>query len=97
MVERDEDDRRDEAGQRELELRAEAGVADHLDRPPRRQAVQRVVGDVERLDVPGVADLQPLGDPVDDPEQGDQLRRQEQDPGDEEDDRRVVALVAGVT
>ena len=84
----------DEARERELELRAEAGVADELDRPPRRQAVQRVVGDVERLDVPGVAHLQPLGDPVDDAEERDQLRRQQEHPGDEEDDRRVVALVA---
>ena len=95
VIHPDEDDCGDEAGQSELELRPEAGVAHQLDRPPRRQAVQRVVGDVEALDVPGVANLQPLGDPVDDPEQGDELRGQEQHPGDEEDERRVVALVAG--
>ncbi len=93
VVERDEDDRRCQARQRELELRAQPGVADQLDRPPRREPVQRVVRDVERLDVPGVADLQPFGDAVDDAEERDQLRRQEQHAGDEEDDRRVVALV----
>ena len=93
VVERNEDDRRHKPRQRELELGAEAGVAHELHRPPRRQAVQRVIGDVERLDVPGVADLQPLRNAVDDAEEGDQLRRQEEHARNEEHDRRVVALV----
>ena len=60
-------------------------------REPRDQAVGRVVHDVERLDVPGVAHLQPLGDVLHDPEERHQTGRQEEHAGDEEDDRRVVA------
>ena len=64
-----------------------------LDGSPRRQPVERVVGDVERLDVPGVADLQPLGDPVDDPSRAISSGGRRSTPGNQEDDRRVVALV----
>ena len=94
VVQGDEDDRGHEAGERELEVRPQPGASHQLDCAPRREPVERVVGDVERLDVPGVANLQPLGDPVDDAEERDQLGRKKQDARDEEDDRRVVALVA---
>ena len=93
VVQRDEDDRGHEAGERELEIRAQPRAPHQFHRPPRREPVERVVRDVERLDVPGVANLQPLRDSVDDAEERDQLGRKKQDARDEEDDRRVVALV----
>jgi hypothetical protein len=94
MVQGDEHDHRDESRERQLDLGPQPGVSHELHRRPRRQTVHRVVGDVETLDVPGVAHLQPLGQPVDDPEERDQLRRQQEHRGDQEDVARVVALVA---
>ena len=56
---------------------------------PRGDTRHHVVRDVERLDVPRVALLEPVGHAVDDDEQDHQLGRQQQRAGDDEDDRRV--------
>ena len=54
-------------------------VVDHdVHRPPGDEAVGGVVDDVERLDVPRVAHLQPLGDVLDDAEERHEAERQEQ-------------------
>ena len=64
-------------------------------RPPRRQVPERVVADVEALDVPGVPLLQPLGHVHDDAEQRDELRRQQHRARDQEDPGGVERRVAG--
>ena len=64
-------------------------------RPPRRQVAERVVADVEALDVPGVPLLEPLGHVHDDADQRDELGRQQQRARDQEDPRGVERRVAG--
>ena len=54
------------------------GTQQQRGRPPGREVAERVVADVEALDVPGVALLQPLGHVHDDAEQRDELGRQQQ-------------------
>jgi hypothetical protein len=68
-------------------------VEHELRGPPRRERVQGVVADVEALDVPGVALLQPFGHARDDADDHEQLRREQQRGRDQERDRRVVHLV----
>ena len=90
MVDDDEDAGRNQAGEREAEI---AVLADRLDREPRREAAEREVRDVERLDVPRVA--------VADRERGvqcehecdDEERRQHERAGDHERRRGVEAVV----
>ena len=94
VVHRDEHDARGEPGDGEARLwvrdRARAVPADQLCRTPRRQRVERVVRDVEALNRPRVALLQPLRDGLDEWDQDDQLRREQERRRDEEDDGRVV-------
>ena len=63
-------------------------------RRPGAHQRERPVGDVERLDVPAVANVQPLGDVLHERDEGDEPGRQDQRRGDEEHDRGVVRLVA---
>ena len=69
------------------------GAQQQRRRPPRRQVAERVVADVEALDVPGVPLLQPLGHVHDDAQQRDELRRQQQRARDQEDPRGVERRV----
>jgi hypothetical protein len=95
VVEAHEDDRCREAREREREVGVETELPDQVRRPPRREPVEGVVRDVEPLDVPRVANLQPFRHVLDDAHEGDELGRQEERGRDQEDDRRVVALVPG--
>jgi hypothetical protein len=63
--------------------------ADRVADRPRGNARDHVVRDVEGLDVPGVAVLEPVGQALDDHEQDHQLGRQQQRAGDDEEDPRV--------
>jgi hypothetical protein len=56
---------------------------------------EEVVEDVERLEVPAVAHLQPLRHHQHDRDKDEQLGREHERRGDEEDDVGVVGLVAG--
>ena len=97
VVQADEDDRAGKARDGEAEARARdqaVGMEDQPHRPPGRDRRDHVVADVEALSVPGGPVLQPGRDVLDDGDDDDQLRRQEQDRGDQEDVRRVVRLVA---
>ena len=97
VVEGDERDRREESGHGHAWAAAHPvrGVPDHESRhAPGGEPVERVVADVERLDVPGVPMLEPLRDVLDDPHQHDELRRKQQCTGDQEDRRGVVRLIA---
>ena len=93
VVQRDEDDGSCEPGQRKRDVRVQVPAFHEIHRPPRRQPVQRVVGDVESLDVPGIANLEPFGNVLDDAHEGDELGREQHGRRDKEDDRRVVRLV----
>ena len=68
--------------------------ADRLPHRPRGDTRRHVVRDVERLDVPGVALLEPVGQAVDDDQQDHQLGRQQQRAGDDEEDRRMEDAAA---
>ena len=70
-----------------------ADVEDEVRDDPRREEVDRVVRDVERLHEPRVANAQPLGQVHDDRHQRDQLRRQQEDRREHEDDRRRERVV----
>ena len=97
VVQADEDDRARKAGDCQAEARARdqpVGMEDQPHRPPRRDRSDHVVADVEALPVPGGPVLQPGRDVLHDGDDDDQLRRQEQDRGNQEDVRRVVRLVA---
>ena len=98
VVQADEDDRAGKAGDCQAEARARdqaVGMEDQPHYPPRRDRGDHVVADVEALSVPGGPVLQPGRDVLHDGDDDDQLRRQEQDRGNQEDVRRVVRLVAG--
>jgi hypothetical protein len=60
---------------------------------PGRERVDGEVAGVEGLYVPGVPLLQPLGYVLDDRHQCDQLRRQQQNGGEDEDERGVEAVI----
>ena len=98
VVHADVGDRGSQAGHRKAGIRirdhAAAVPQDQLDHAPHRQRVQRVVGDVEHLDRPRVAFLQPLRDGLHERDQHQQLGRQQQRRRDEEDHRGVVHEVA---
>ena len=97
VVQADEDDRARKTGGCQTEARARdqpVGMEDQPHRPPRRDRRDHVVADVEALPVPGGPVLQPGRDVLHDCDDDDQLRRQEQDRGNQEDVRRVVRLVA---
>ena len=97
VVHRHEGDACGEPGDREAQVRVrnQAGPvkADQVGDAPRRESVERVVRDVEDLDRPRVALLQPLRDRLHERDEDDQLRREEQRRGHEEHDRRVVHQV----
>ena len=97
VVQRDEDDAGGEPGDGEARVRirdrACCAIVDEVCRPPRRQSVQRVVRDVEALDRPRVALLQPLRNRLHERDQHDQLGRKQERRCDEKDDRGVVHLV----
>ena len=98
VVQADEDDRADSAGNREAEVdvRDQAVcMEDPVHRPPRRDRRDHVVADVEELAVPRGPVLQPGRDVLNDRHHDHQLGREEQDRRDQEDVRRVVGLVAG--
>jgi hypothetical protein len=97
VVERDVHERGGGAREREQQLPVldDVAVADHAGDPPRRHDVDRVVADVERLQVPAVAVLEPFRDHRDRAERRDELRREQEHGGDEEDDVRVVGLIVG--
>ena len=67
----------------------------HVEDRPRGEKRERPVADVEGLAVPRVSVLQPFRDVLDEPDRGHELGREQHDSGDQEDDRRVVRLVAG--
>ncbi len=96
MVDEHEHGTRREPGDRKAQARVRdpARVEDQLCRAPRRHHRDDVVRDVERLQGPAVAVLQPLGDVHEEHEQRELLGRQDQRRRHEEDDRRVVRLVA---
>ena len=95
VVQEDERERRGGAGERLARVRGanEARVLDPVRHRPGGQAVERVVRDVEALDVPGLAARQPLRNVLDERDQRDERRRQKQDGRDEEDVRRLEAVV----
>jgi len=76
MVGRYKDDARGKACEGHRRLSAQPEIANERHCPPRCEQVQRVIADVEALDVPGVANLQPLGNVLDDPHEHDELGRQ---------------------
>ena len=94
VIDPDEDDAGGEPRDGEPQMRARdqaaAVEADQVGDAPRGERVERVVRDVEDLDRPRVALLQPLGDRLHERDEHDQLRREEQRGGDEEHDGRVV-------
>ena len=69
---------------------AAAVLQDQLRRAPHGERVQRVVRDVEHLDRPRVALLQPLRDRLHERDEHEQRGRQQQRRRDEEHDRGVV-------
>ena len=93
VVHEDEDDTGCEAGDCHFGLAREPQVLHERNDPPRRQSVQRVVADVEALDVPGVANLQPFRNVLHDAHEDDELRWQQEGSRDQEDDGRVVRLI----
>ena len=90
VVDDDEDAGRDQAGEREAEI---AGLADQLDCEPRREAAEREVRDVERLDVPRVAIADRERSVQCEHECHDEKRRQHERSGDHERRRGVEAVV----
>ena len=97
-VEHDEDD--GGGGAREGEADVVGGdevvrTGDDVCRPPRRHRRDREDEDVGGLHVPRPAAAQPLGNVLDQRNQGEQRRLYEQCRRDQEDAGRVVALVAG--
>jgi hypothetical protein len=97
VVERDVEGAGGEAGDGEADVAVRderRRVQDRVRDRPGDDVGDREDADVEGLDVPGEAVLQPLGDVLDDRHQHQQLRRQQQDRRDHEDAVRVVALVA---
>ena len=92
---------RDRAGRETGDRPAKMLVGDQAVRPqdelrptPRREIAERVVEDVETLDVPRVAFLQPFRQVHHDAEQGDELGRQKHRRGDQEDPGGVEGRVA---
>ena len=81
VVHGDERDRGRQTGECEARVRvrddARAVPRDQVGDPPRRERVERVIRDVEALDGPRVALLQPLGDGLHERDQHDQLGRQQ--------------------
>ena len=73
---------------------ARPGEADRLPHRPRDDSRGHVVRDVEGLDVPGVALLEPVGQAVDDDQQDHQLGRQQQRARHDEEDRRMEDAAA---
>ena len=90
MVDDDEDAGRNQAGQREAEI---ALLAERLDGEPRREAAEREVRDVERLDVPRVAVADRERSVQCENEYDDEERRQHERAGDHERRRGVEAVV----
>ncbi len=68
-------------------------MPDDVGSTPGREGVQGVVREVEGLDRPGVALLQPLGDGLGERHQDDELGRQQEHAGENEDRRGVVEHV----
>ena len=97
VVDGDERHRGGEPGDRKARVRVRdqpAGmVGDQRRCPPRRERVERVVRDVEDLDRPRIALLQPLRDGLHERNQHEQLGRQQQRRRDEEHRGRVVHVV----
>ena len=96
VVDGHEDETRGDTGNREAQCSVgEPRVLEQQDAAyaPRRHRRQQVVEDIERLQVPAVAHLQPLRDHLHHRHEGEQLRGQDQGRRDQEDDVRVVGLV----
>ncbi len=96
VVDGDEHDADRNPGQREPQrIVGDAGMLE--DQPfadePGRHGRERIVEDVEGLQVPAVAHLQPLRHHLDDRHEDEQLRRQDQRGRNQEDDVGVVRLV----
>ena len=97
VVRQHEDERDDRIADAFAQVRVRverANVEHRLPGPERGEARERVVRDVERLDVPGVALLQPLRDMLDQRDEHEELRGQDQHRRNEEHHGGVVALVA---
>ena len=97
VVDRHEDEATGDAGDAEPQrVVGEPSGIEHevMGEEPHRHRRERVVADVERLQIPAVAHAQPFGDVLHDPHQRDEFRRKEQRRRNQEHDGRVVGLVA---
>ncbi len=100
VIDEDERDRRERAGERDLRC-AGGGEAiaseDERGGCPGAEGGKRGAGDRGRLDVPRVALPEPLGHVLDDRYEHHELRRQHERGGDDEDGDRLVGVAGGAT
>ena len=95
MLNDDEGDGGGEPRQQERRVAADVALArvDHVEDLGRDQSGDRIVRDVEHLDEPRVALLEPLGEVLHDHHQREQRRRQEDRGGEDDSGGQVVRLV----